>query len=115
PSRRCARCYRAADCAAMGVSQWVEIEFSRPGKPTEKQPHQDVQWPPEGGMFERFLVLVAGRRPRPHRGMEKKLQRGPVVHGPYQLDAKGFHPTGFTGAKSYIGNGPDSGAVRSPQ
>jgi putative transposase len=62
------------------LDQWaylngVEIDFSRPGKPTDNGNNRVVQRPPTGGMPERLVVPVAGGCPQAHRGLEVPRQR----------------------------------------
>jgi len=70
-------CY-GPEFAGRMLDQWgylnrVEIDFSRPGKPTDNGNNRVVQWPPASGMSERLVVPIAGRCRRAHRGLEVPL------------------------------------------
>lgn len=77
--------------AGRALDQWaylngVELDFSRPGKPTERarvrhrsedrgeRLHRSVQRPPASRVPECVLISIHGRRPRSSRTLEKGVQ-----------------------------------------
>jgi putative transposase len=62
----------------------VQIDFSRPGKPTDTRQariHRNIQWSTEGRMFERALVRVDQGGRCHHSGLASRLQRESTSHG----------------------------------
>ncbi len=89
----------------------VEIDFSRPGKPTDNGNKRVVQRPPTGGMSERLVVPVAGRCPRAHRGLEVPRQRRSTPYGPRRLDAPSLRQPSCHSPRTCIGRGPQTGST----
>jgi hypothetical protein len=52
----------------------VQIDVSRPGKPTDNQLHRDVQWIVQGRMSEFAVVRIACRGQARDRSMAPRLQ-----------------------------------------
>ena len=101
------------------LDQWaylngVAFDFSRPGKPTDNGNNRVVQRPPPSGMPERFVVAVAGRCPRAHRGLELPRRRRSTSHGPGRLEAPILRRPGRRSPGACIGRGPQTGSTPKP-
>ena len=102
------------------LDQWaylngVEIDFSRPGKPTDNAYNRVVQRPSPSGVPERLVVPVAGRCPRAHRGLEVPRQRRSTPHGPGRLDAPSLRQPSCHCPRTCIGRGPQTGSTSQAQ
>jgi putative transposase len=102
------------------LDQWaylngVELDFSRPGKPTDNA-HVEAfnarfrQDRERRSRSERFLVPVPGRREGPDRAMEEGLQRGETTHRSRELDPEGLRHPSSPSPESCLAAGPNSGA-----
>ena len=74
----------------LGLSERGGARFLQARKAHRQRLHRGVQCPPAGGVSERLVVPVLGRRQATHRGMEVPLQRGAAALSPGQLDPKGL-------------------------
>ena len=92
----------------------VEIDFSRPGKPTDnafiEAFNARLRADRRMRRSERVLVPVPGRCPGARRGMEVPLQRGTTALSPGELDPEGVRQPSSTSLKSRIAPGPETGA-----
>ena len=74
--------------------------------------HRGVQQPPAGGVPERLVVLIHGRRQGPDRGLEVRLQWHEATFGARRLDAERLRPTNLSSPESCISCGPHTGKVQ---
>ena len=101
------------------LDQWaylngVEIDFSRPGKPTDNAYIESFNRRLQAKVPERLVVPVAGRCPRAHRGMEVPLQRRSTPHGSGRLDAPSLRRPSCHSPRTCISRGPQSGSTPRP-